>query len=53
MPWKWYESKIIKIIDESPTTKRFWVELTDDSQNHSDQNLDPQSALNEMLKVIV
>ena len=27
MPRKWYESKVVKIEDESPTTKRFWVEL--------------------------
>lgn len=27
MPWKWYDSKVVKITDESPTTKRFWVEL--------------------------
>ncbi len=25
--WKWYDSKIIKIEDESSTTKRFWVEV--------------------------
>lgn len=25
MPTTWYDSKIIKIEDESPTTKRFWV----------------------------
>ncbi|MEL6922674.1 MAG: FAD-binding oxidoreductase [Bacteroidota bacterium] len=27
MPWKWYDSKVIKIEDETPTTKRFWVEV--------------------------
>ncbi len=27
MPWKWYDSKVIKIEDQSPTTKRFWVEV--------------------------
>lgn len=27
MPWKWYDSKIIKIEDESSTTKRFWVKV--------------------------
>lgn len=27
MPWKWYDSKIIKIEDQAPNTKRFWVEL--------------------------
>jgi CDP-4-dehydro-6-deoxyglucose reductase len=25
--WKWYDSKIIKIEDQSSTTKRFWVEV--------------------------
>lgn len=25
MPWKWYDSKIIKIEEETSTTKRFWV----------------------------
>ena len=27
MPWKWYDSTLIKIEDQSPTTKRFWVEI--------------------------
>ena len=27
--WKWHKSKIIKIEDESPTTKRFWLEVPD------------------------
>ena len=27
MAWTWYDSKVIKIVDESPTTKRFWVEV--------------------------
>ena len=27
MPTTWYDSKIIKIEDQSPTTKRFWVEI--------------------------
>ena len=27
MATTWYNSKIVKIIDESPTTKRFWVEI--------------------------
>jgi len=27
MAWKWYDSKVIKIEDQSPTTKRFWVEV--------------------------
>lgn len=27
MPWKWYDSTVVKITDESPTTKRFWLEL--------------------------
>ena len=25
--WKWYDSKIIKIENESSITKRFWVEV--------------------------
>lgn len=25
--WTWYDSKVVRIIDESPTTKRFWVEV--------------------------
>ncbi len=29
MAWTWYDSTIIKIEDESPTTKRFWVEVKD------------------------
>ena len=27
MPWKWYDSKVIKIEDQTPTTKRFFVEI--------------------------
>lgn len=27
MPWKWYTGKIKKVKDESPTTKRFWLEV--------------------------
>ncbi|MEO1257188.1 MAG: FAD-dependent oxidoreductase [Bacteroidota bacterium] len=27
MPTTWYDSKVIKIEDQSPTTKRFWVEI--------------------------
>ncbi|MDX1940326.1 MAG: FAD-dependent oxidoreductase [Saprospiraceae bacterium] len=27
MPWKWYDSKVVKIAEESPTTKRFWLEV--------------------------
>ena len=27
MAWTWYDSKVIKIVNESPTTKRFWVEV--------------------------
>lgn len=27
MPWKWYDSKVIRIEDESPQTKRFWLEI--------------------------
>ncbi len=29
MPWKWYDSKVVKIADESPNTKRFWLELSE------------------------
>ena len=32
MAWKWYDSKIIKIEEESPTTKRFWVEVADEER---------------------
>ena len=31
MPWKWYDGKIIKIEDESSTTKRFWVEVPEET----------------------
>ncbi len=27
MPWKWYDSKVIRISDETPQTKRFWLEI--------------------------
>lgn len=27
MPWKWYDGKVVKIEDQTPVTKRFWVEL--------------------------
>ena len=27
MPWKWYDSTVVKIEDQSPNTKRFWVEV--------------------------
>ena len=30
MPKKWFDSKVIKIVDESPTTKRFWVKVEGD-----------------------
>ncbi len=30
MAKKWYDSKVIKITDESPTTKRFWVKVESD-----------------------
>jgi CDP-4-dehydro-6-deoxyglucose reductase len=30
MPWKWYDSTVIKIEDQSPVTKRFWVEIPKD-----------------------
>lgn len=29
MPWKWYDSTVVRIEDASPTTKRFWVEVPD------------------------
>lgn len=32
MAWKWYDSKIIKIEQESSTTRRFWVEVEDVDQ---------------------
>lgn len=32
MPWKWYDSKIVKIEDQSPTTKRFWLEVESEEQ---------------------
>ena len=34
MPTTWYDSKIIKIEEQSPTTKRFWVEV--DGVEHFD-----------------
>ncbi len=30
MAWTWYDSKVIKIEDQSPTTKRFWVEVPEE-----------------------
>jgi len=30
--WKWHDSKVIKITDESPTTKRFWVEVPEEEE---------------------
>jgi CDP-4-dehydro-6-deoxyglucose reductase len=27
MAWKWYDSKVVHIADESPNTKRFWLEV--------------------------
>jgi ferredoxin-NADP reductase len=30
MPWKWYDSKVTRIENESPTTKRFWLEVDAD-----------------------
>lgn len=29
MPWTWYDSKVIRIEDESSSTKRFWLEIPD------------------------
>lgn len=31
MPWKWYDSTIVRIEDETPNTKRFWVEVPEES----------------------
>ena len=31
---KWFDSKIIKIADETPTTKRFWLEVEGDELIH-------------------
>ncbi|MCB0520137.1 MAG: FAD-dependent oxidoreductase [Lewinellaceae bacterium] len=30
MPTKWYDSKVIRIKDETPTTKRFWLKIEDE-----------------------
>ena len=30
MAWTWYDSKVIKIEDQSPTTKRFWLKVDND-----------------------
>lgn len=30
MAWKWYDSKVIKIENQSPNTKRFWIEVPDE-----------------------
>ena len=30
MAWKWYDSKVIRIEDESSTTKRFWAKVETD-----------------------
>ena len=27
MPWKWYDSKVIRIEEETPQTRRLWVEI--------------------------
>lgn len=32
MPWKWYDSEVIRIERETPTTKRFWVEVPGQKQ---------------------
>ena len=29
MPIKWYDAKVVRIEDESPTTKRFWITIPD------------------------
>ena len=30
MPWKWYDSKVVRIEEAAPNTKRFWVEIDSD-----------------------
>ena len=34
MPVKWYQGKVTKITDESPNTKRFWVEVMTEETFH-------------------
>lgn len=31
MPWKWYDSQLIKVENETPTTKRFWLEVLEET----------------------
>lgn len=30
MPWKWYDSKVVRIEDQTENTKRFWVEASEE-----------------------
>jgi len=32
MPWKWYDSTVIKIEDQTPNTKRFWLEVPEEEK---------------------
>jgi CDP-4-dehydro-6-deoxyglucose reductase len=32
MLWKWYESKLVRVEDMSPTVKRFWLEWPEDEE---------------------
>jgi CDP-4-dehydro-6-deoxyglucose reductase len=29
MPWKWYNSRVVDIIDQTPSTKSFWLKIAD------------------------
>ncbi|NND31310.1 MAG: oxidoreductase, partial [Saprospiraceae bacterium] len=29
MPWKWYDSQVVNIVDLSPNTKSFWLQIDD------------------------
>jgi len=31
MPWKWYDSNVVRIEDQAPNTKRFWVEVPNET----------------------
>lgn len=34
MAWKWYDSRLIRVEDQSPTTRRFWIQLEDKDTFH-------------------
>lgn len=34
MAWKWYDSTVINIVDESPATRRIWVEISTTEDFH-------------------